>query len=243
MDNSLLIALQTQRVLQRRMDIAANNMANVNTPGFRADVLLLEQDSEDPAHSEVAPQDVRFVRDIGMARDMTQGEIAITNNPLDIALEGPGFIMVRGPNGTLYTRDGALSINGEGQLVTSDGYRVLDSGGGEITLDTQGQSPSIGRDGAIRVGTDEVGRIGVVNFARPGALERVGSNLWSAEGQATTDFEGVVMQGALEGSNVHPVIELNRLIEISRAYQSAAQMVSNQDDLRRRTLERLGRAA
>lgn len=238
-----MIGLQTQRVLQRRMEITANNLANVATSGFKADSLMLDETTPRRARSEDTPHDIRFVRDMGLARDMSQGAITSTGNPFDVALEGNGFLMVQGENGPLYTRDGALAMNAQGQLVTSEGRPVLGSGGQAIQFDPQGESPSIARDGAISVRGEEVGRLGVVAFERPGALQKVGDNLWEANGQESGEFEGVVVQGAVEASNVRPVIELNRLIEISRAYQSAGNMVASEDDLRKRTLERLGRAA
>jgi flagellar basal-body rod protein FlgF len=241
MDNALMLGLQTQRVLQRRMDVAANNLANVATAGFKADGLVLEQAGSTAAHAEADPRDIRFVRDIGIMRDMRQGPVAMTGNPFDVAIEGEGFFIVEGPSGPLYTRDGAFSLTGEGRLVTADGRAVLSSGGAPIVLDPQGETPSIGRDGAIRVAGVEAGRIGVASFAAPGALAKVGDNLWDAHGQTPGEFEGVVLQGALEGSNVRPVIELTRLIEISRAYQSAARIVSGADELRQRAIERLGR--
>lgn len=241
MDNALMLGLQTQRVMQRRMDVAANNLANVSTSGFKADELLLEEVQDTGASAEANPNDIIFVRDIGILHRMDQGAIAMTGNPLDVALEGEGFFMVQGPNGPLYTRDGAFSITGDGRLVTSDGHAVLSSGGAPIVLDPQGESPSIGRDGAIRVAGVEAGRIGTASFAAPGALSKVGDNLWDAQGQAPGAFEGVVLQGALEGSNVRPVVELTRLIEISRAYQSAARIVSGADELRQRAIQQLGR--
>jgi len=241
MDNALMLGLQSQRVLQRRMDVAANNLANVATSGFKADALLLEEAQGTNAHAEEDPREIRFTRDIGVMHNMEQGPIAMTGNPLDIALEGDGFIIVEGPSGPLYTRDGAFTLTGEGRLVTSDGRAVLSSGGAPIVLDPQGETPSIGRDGAIRVAGVEAGRIGVASFAAPGALSKVGDNLWDAQGQQPGEFEGVVIQGALEGSNVRPVVELTRLIEISRAYQSAAKIVSGADELRQRAIERLGR--
>lgn len=240
MDNTLMLALQTQRVLQRRMDVTANNLANVATSGFKADELLFEEVEDTGATAEEAPTDIVFVRDIGMLHRMEQGPIEMTGNALDVALEGEGFFMVEGPNGPLYTRDGAFSLTGEGRLVTSDGRAVLSSGGAPIVLDPQGESPSIGRDGAIRVAGVETGRIGTASFAAPGALSKVGDNLWDAQGQAPGAFEGVVLQGALEGSNVRPVTELTRLIEISRAYQSAAKIVAQADDLRREAIQSLG---
>jgi flagellar basal-body rod protein FlgF len=120
---------------------------------------------------------------------------------------------------------------------------VLSAGGAPIVFDPQGESPAIGRDGSISIAGTEVGRIGVTNFENPSALQKVGDNLWEAGGAAQAPFEGIVAQGALEGSNVRPVIELTRLIEISRAYQSAAKIVSGADELRQRAVERLGRAA
>lgn len=237
-----MLGLQTQRVLQRRLDVVANNLANMDTSGFKADDLVTEEFDDTTASADENPTNVRFVRDIGFARDMSQGEIAATGNPLDVAIQGSGFFMVQGPGGTLYTRDGAFKLTGDGRLVTGDGRAVLDSGGAPITIDAQGESPTIGRDGAITVAGNEVGRLGVVAFASPGALQKVGDNLWNAQGQSTQPFEGVVEQGALEGSNVRPVVEITRLIEIQRAYQSAAQFVANTDSLRQRAIQTLGQA-
>jgi flagellar basal-body rod protein FlgF len=146
-----------------------------------------------------------------------------------------------GPSGVLYTRNGAFTLNGDGALVTGDGLPVLNSGGAPIVFDSQGEAPTISREGVISVGGVEVGRIGVTAFQQPGALEKVGASLWDAAGQAPGDFTGRIVQGALEGSNVSPVLELTRLIEISRAYENAARVVQSADQLRRETLERLGR--
>ncbi len=242
MDNALMLALQSQRVLQRRMDVAANNLANVATPGFKADGLVMDEAERTPAHAEDDPRNIRFTRDVMLMRDMRQGPIAMTGNPLDVAIEGEGFFMVEGGDGEpLYTRDGAFTLSGDGRLMTADGFAVLNSGGAPIVLDPQGETPAIGRDGVIRVAGVEAGRIGVAEFAAPGALLKVGDNLWDANGQVSAPFEGVVLQGALESSNVRPVVELTRLIEISRAYQSAARIVSSADELRQRAIERLGR--
>jgi flagellar basal-body rod protein FlgF len=241
MDNSMLIGLATQRVLQRRMEIAANNLANVSTSGFKADLLITDDTAPRPAHSEETPTDVRFVEDMTVARDMRAGAITATGEPFDVAIDGDGFFMVLGPSGTLYTRSGAFTLSGEGALVTSAGYPVLDSGGAPIVFDAQGERPLIGRDGAISVAGVEVGRIGAAAFERPGALLKVGDSLWDAAGQEQSGFTGRIVQGALEGSNVSPVIELTRLIEISRAYENAARIVKSADDLRQETLERLGR--
>lgn len=236
-----MLALQTQRVLQRRMDMTANNLANVTTTGFKADELVLGEADDTKARVDDDPHDVRFVRDLTTMHDLSQGAITNTGNPLDVAIQGDDYFMVQGPNGVAYTRDGAFSISADGHLVTSDGYQVLGQGGGPLVFDTsQGGSPEISRDGAISLNGVEVGRLGIASFANPQALTKYGQNLWSANGQASHDFEGVVIQGAIETSNVNPVLELTQLIAISRAYESAAKIVSNTDDLRQRALQRLG---
>lgn len=242
MDNVQLLAVQTQRVLQRRMETAANNLANVSTFGFKAEGLLTEVDARRPARSANLPNDIRFVRDVGLARDMSQGPITHTGEPLDVAIEGNGFFTVQGKDGPLYTRDGAFSLDAAGQLITQSGDAVLNSGGAPVVFDPQGERPQIGADGAISIAGAEVGRLGVVAFADPAGMEKVGDNLWSSKGQATAEFDGQIVQGALEGSNVNPVLQLTQIIEISRAYESAARIVKNGDDLRQRTIERLGRA-
>lgn len=243
MDNLQLLGVQTQRVLQRRLETASNNLANVSTSGFKADALLTEMDARRPARSTDLPSDIRFVRDVGLARDMAQGPIAHTGEAFDVAIEGDGFFAVQAPDGaTAYTRDGSFRLDASGQLVTGAGQPVLNSGSAPIVFDPQGERPQIGADGAISIAGVEVGKLGVFSFADPKALEKIGDNLWSPEGQPTTEFSGTVVQGALEGSNVNPVLELTRIIEISRAYESAARIVKNGDDLRQRTIERLGRA-
>lgn len=244
MDNTLMIAMQTQRVLQRRMDVTANNLANVSTTGFKADSLLAESYVADPARSADKPKDIRFVRDVGLMRDLSQGSLRSTGNPLDVAIQGDGFFAVQGLDGaTHYTRDGAFQMNAAGTIVTAQGFPVLGAGGQPVTIQTEGQTPSIAADGTVRVGENALGQIGLFAFADPEALKKVGDNLFVPDGQPTTPFTGEVVQGALESSNVRPVIELTRLIEISRAYESAARVLSQSQDLRQRTVDRLGRAA
>jgi flagellar basal-body rod protein FlgF len=241
-DNTMLIAMQTQRVLQRRLDVAAGNLANAATTGFKRDSLVFQMEDTTRARAMDNPADVRFVRDVAMARDMSQGPIARTGNALDVALQGEGFFTVQGPNGPLYTRDGTFRLGPDGALSTRDGMAVLNAQGQPIVFDPQGETPSIDALGTLRVNGEVIGDISVVRFDRPAALAKVGDNLYSAEGQATRPFAGEVVQAALESSNVQPVMELTSLIEISRAYESAARVARQADDLRSRAIERLGRA-
>jgi flagellar basal-body rod protein FlgF len=241
MDSTMLLGLQSQRILQRRMDIAANNLANVNTTGFKADALVVEETTPSETYSLEGPRSIRYARDISLARDLRQGAIALTGNPLDLAIEGNSYFIVQGPDGPLYTRDGAFTLDGDGQLVTRDGRPVLSQAGTPIVIDPRGEAPTIGRDGAIRIAGVEAGRIGTASFDRPGALEKIGENLWSAGDQAPLPGEGQIIQGALEESNVIAIAELTNLIQITRAYESAARIVRSADDLRQRAIDRLGR--
>ena len=247
MDNSMMIALQTQRVLQERMDTTANNLANASTTGFKSDKLLFSELVENPASSQDQPQDVRFVADAGSLHDMSQGPIATTGSAFDVAISGDGFFLVQGPDGApAYTRNGAFTLGADGTLQTQSGRPVLSAGGATIAFDPQGGVPTIGTDGTIRIEGAEAGTIGVVKFADPGAMVKIGDNLYSSGGQASqpiTDGEARVVQFALEGSNVKPVQEITNLIQISRAYESAAQMVKNADDLRKQAVATMGRAA
>jgi flagellar basal-body rod protein FlgF len=241
MDSTMLLGLQSQRIAQRRMDIAANNLANVNTTGFKADALVVEEVTPSETFAQEGPRSIRYARDIALARDLRQGPIAITGNPLDLAIEGDSYFSVQGPDGPLYTRDGAFTLDAAGQLVTRDGRPVLSQAGAPIVIDPRGETPSIGRDGTIRIAGVEAARIGTASFARPGALEKIGDNLWDAVGQPALEGEGQIIQGALEESNVIAIVELTNLIQISRAYESAARMVRSADDLRQRAIDRLGR--
>lgn len=242
MDNSLMVGLQTQRVLQRRLDITANNLANASTTGFKTDALVVAEHRERPARDVESPRDIRFVRDIGVSRDMRAGAIEATGNPLDLAIEGEGFFTVQTPAGLAYTRDGAFQMTAAGEVQTAEGYSVLTAGGAPVVFDPQGERPSIAADGTIRIGETALGQLGLARFANPGALEKIGDNLFRPAGQAAQAFDGELVQGALESSNVRPIVELTQLIEISRAYENAARIVRQGDDLRSRAIDRLGRA-
>jgi flagellar basal-body rod protein FlgF len=251
MDNALLIGLQTQRVLQRRMEATANNLANVSTNGFKADSILFEEDRGTAAHTQDRPTDVRFVDEYGVSRDMSQGAIAQTGNSFDVAIEGDGFFMVGGAGGPYYTRNGRFTLSADGALQTADGRPVLGQGGSPISFDPKGGAVKIDADGQITVSggetgsiaTNQVGQLAVARFPHPGALAKTGDNLYTANGVSPGPFTGRVVQGALETSNVRPIVELTRLIEISRAYESAAKIVSNGDDLRKNAIAKLAQTS
>lgn len=244
MDNALMIGMQTQMVLRRRMEAVANNIANVATSGFKADNFMFEADSSESASDSGQVKDIRFVREAGLVRDMSSGPIANTGNPFDVAIDGKGFFAIQGDDGsTQYTRDGSFVLGADGQLKTQSGHAVLSEGGAPLVFDLRGEQPVIDKTGSISVAGIEAGKLGIFQFEAPDRLEKVGYNAYAPGGQAATpSTESRVIQGALEGSNVKAVVELTRLIEISRAYESASRMVSGDDDLRKSAIEKLGRA-
>ncbi len=242
MDNTLLITLSAQNALRRQMDVAANNMANVSTAGFKAEAVLFEPVIRRPASISERPKTVEFVRDYTIARDFRPGSLQRTDNPLDFALTGDGYFTIQTTEGNAYTRDGQFQLDAQGRLITHDARFVLDSAGQPITLDlTQGE-PLMARDGTLSQNGTQIAQLGLRSFLRPGAMDKIGDNLWkptNEQGTQATDTQ--VVQGMTEGSNVVAVTELTRIMEISRAFESASRLQKQAEDLRSRAIDRLAR--
>jgi flagellar basal-body rod protein FlgF len=251
MENPLLIGLSRQMVLERQMDVVANNVANVNTNGFKADNSLFEQYLMPVAReNRFNPQDrlVSFVNDRGTWRDMGPGSLEITNNPLDVAIDGTGFLVVQTAGGERYTRNGALQINAQGQLITADGNLVLGDNG-PITFQNTDHDVSITPDGRVTViegvsaNNSETtrGTLRLASFAQPRLLQKEGNNLFSAPAgvAATPETTSQFKQGAIEKSNVHAVVEITRMIQISRAYQQMATLLQQQSELHKQAIQQL----
>lgn len=243
MDNALYVGLSRQMVLRKEMDIVANNIANLDTTGFKVESMMQKTDPAEPAMTLGGPRPVKFVAPDGVARDFGQGGIIKTGGKLDMAIEGQGFFQVQGPDGPRFTRDGRFTTDPTGKLVSQGGLAVLDEGGGEIVIDPEKGDIAVGPDGSMSQGNERVGKVGVYTFANPGALSKSGDNLFRnvsnlAPAPAT---EARVRQGHLEGSNVKPILEITRMVEVSRAYEQTAKMMDAEADLSRRAVERLGR--
>jgi flagellar basal-body rod protein FlgF len=243
MDNALYVGLSRQMVLRREMDIVANNIANIDTNGFKVESLIQKTDPAEPAMTLGGPRPVKFVATDGVARDFGQGTLTQTGGPLDLAIEGKGFFQVQTPDGPRFTRDGRFTTDTTGKLVTQGGQAVLDESGGEIVIDGEKGPVSIGPDGSMSQGNERVGKVGVFEFANPGVLSKMGDNLYKNVSNlaAAPAAQTRVRQGFLEGSNVKPVLEITRMVEVSRAYEQTAKMMDSEADLSRRAVERLGR--
>lgn len=242
MENAQLVGLSRQLVLRRQMDVLANNVANINTSGFKSQQLGFE-DYIMPVARENTFQygntKVNFVHDFGSIYDFSPGSIVQTGNPLDVAINGDGWLAVETPEGERYTRDGSLGINANGELVTQSGNRVLGTSG-PITLDPNDGEITIAADGTISAGGNVRGRLRLVRFEDPKALTAYGDNLFNGQ-NALDDTTSRLVQGSVEKSNVSGVKEITRLIDVTRAYESLARMQKDTDDLRQQAISDLGR--
>ncbi len=246
MDNAVLVGLSRQMALGREMDVVANNIANLNTTGFKADGSIFEEYLSGSGASGQSGGRASFVLDRGVWHDMSQGSIERTGNSLDVAIDGKGFMVVQTPNGERYSRNGSLQISPTGQLVTSDGYPVLGDGG-PITLQSTDRQVSISRDGTISVreGASKVdsarGKLRMVTFASPQQLKKDGAGAFSApaDTQPQPATTGAFIQGAIEKSNVRGVVEMSRMIEITRSYTNISAMLQQQTDLSQSSIDKL----
>lgn len=245
MDNSLLVSLSQQLAAYRAMDVIANNIANASTPGFKREAAKFEEyiSHVRPAEDQKGPQTLSFVKDAGVLRDISQGELSATGSPYDFAINGKGFFAVQTPQGLRYTRDGHFSLNQDGVLVTSDGYPVQGDGGA-ITVTPSDGEISVGPDGTISSilngASNQIGKLQVMGFANERAMVKQGANLYSTTQTATPLTDSTIAQRMLEGSNVSPVIEITHMVDVMRAYQMTATMTNSEEQMMRQAIDKLG---
>ena len=246
MQNALLIGLSRQVALSRELDVVANNIANINTTGYKADGALFEEYLSSAARTGQNQGRVSFVRDRGTWLNLTTGPVERTGNPLNVAIDGNAFLVVQTARGERYTRNGALQINGEGQLVTSEGDAVLGDAGPIVFQPTDNQV-SINKDGNINVreGNSKVdslrGTLRLVAFDSAQQLQKDGSSTFAAAGDAQPKPTKAsrLIQGSLEKSNVVGVVEMSRMIEITRAYTQLATIMQQQNEQGQQALNKL----
>jgi flagellar basal-body rod protein FlgF len=241
MDNAIYVGLSRQMLLQRELDIVANNLANVDTAGFKFESLISNDDPVTTPTPGAAPTPVDFVAAGGVARDYTQGPLTQTGAPLDVAIDGKGFFQISTPSGPRYTRDGRFRLDPTGRLVTQDGDPVQGDGG-DIVLDPKKGPVAIAANGDISQSGQNVGKLSVVTFDSLTALSKDGANLYRNDSNLTAQPSATaeVKQGMLEGSNVQPVTQITRLIEINRAYDAIASMMASTGQLSTSAVQRLG---
>lgn len=225
MQSSLYVTLSGQSALQKRIDTIAHNIANVNTAGFRAEEISFASHL-----SRHAPTPVAFAVTGDSYISRKTGEIQRTGDPLDIAVRGEGFFAIKTPDGIAYTRDGRMHMDATGALLTVNNYPVLDAGGAGISLDGSAGPPVIASDGMISQNGRQLGAIGLYLLDPEAKLTRVDNSAVKSDrpGTPVLDFNNNgVLQGSTEGSNVNPILEIARMVNIQRAFESAARAVEN----------------
>jgi flagellar basal-body rod protein FlgF len=242
MNSGIYGALSGSMAQMNRLDVLANNLANVNTAGFKKDTIRFETllASPSPEGTEQEPESPTLVQQY-FGIDFSAGVVKRTDNTFDLALDGDGFFVVNTPEGKAYTRQGNFRVDATGKLVTVDGYEVL-GGGGPILLN--GSTVSFDTAGKIFVEGTETGAIDVVDFAKPYELRRVGGGLFvpvnpDAAGQPAQNSK--VMQGHLEGSNVNAIEEMARLIETTRSSETCQRMIQTYDTITGKAVNELGK--
>jgi flagellar basal-body rod protein FlgF len=241
-ENALLVSLSRQMALARELDVIANNVANVGTNGFKARSARFAEYISPTAKADTFPtmdRRLSYVIDKGTPIDLSGGMIERTGNPLDVALQGDNYLVVQTAQGERYTRAGSLEINGRGQLVTQAGQPVLGDGG-PIVFGSTESNARIATDGTVSSDQGQRGKLRIVRFDNPRALASDGANLFSSTAAAQPAGPQARLEtGAIERSNVKAVVEMTRLVEVQRAYQTLSAMMGKTDELRAKAISRL----
>jgi flagellar basal-body rod protein FlgG len=258
MIRSLWISKTGLEAQQTQMDVISNNLANINTSGFKRSRAVFEdllyqnmrQPGAQSSQQTQIPSGLQIgtgVRPVAAERIHTQGNLQQTGNQLDMAIQGAGFLQVLLPDGTTgYTRDGSLQSDGQGQLVTANGFVVQPA----LTIPANATSITIGQDGVVSVtqagaaAPVQIGNIQLATFVNPGGLESMGQNLYletASSGTPSTNVPGTngtgtLSQGYVETSNVNVVEELVNMIQTQRAYEINSKAITTSDQM----LQRLG---
>lgn len=242
MDSPGYIILSRLALQNRATQVLAHNLANADTPGFRALRPVFGEVVQRQDQGGVPPggRPVAFVQDRATWRDMDTGAMQVTGNPLDVAITGDGFFAVETPRGERYTRAGRFSLGEGGRIVDQEGNLVLNTDGAPIATAPNDTRIEIQGDGTIRSENGVLGRLRVVRFDNPQALRAEGDRLFEATGeQAQALDRPALRQGVLEGSNVRPILEMTRLTAELREFQFAAQFAEKEGERLSTAVERI----
>ncbi len=238
MDNAGYVSLNRQSGLLREMQSVANNIANASTTGFRREGMVFSEFVKDTGRGEPS---------LSMAAlrahylDDTQGALKSTGGSFDFAIEGDGFFLIETPDGQQLTRAGAFTPNAEGDLVTLEGYRLLDAGGAPVFVPPDARNVALATDGTLSADGRPLALIGAWRPADPTSLQHQAGTRFAADAVEPV-IEGVTLhQGFLEASNVNPIAEVARMIEVSRAYELGQKFLDNEDERIRSVTQTLGK--
>ncbi|MDM7458224.1 MAG: flagellar hook-basal body complex protein [Paracoccus sp. (in: a-proteobacteria)] len=238
MDNATYASLTRQSGLMREMRVVANNIANANTPGFRREGVIF---AEHLAALDRRGDTLSMAHARGRIIDLKQGALTQTNNRFDLAIEGEGFFLLDTPQGLRLTRAGAFTPSAEGELMTSDGNPLLDEGQAPIIIPAGASAVAIGLDGTLSANGVPFGRIGVFTPPEGDNPIHEGGTSFRIAGAPEPVEDSTIRQGFLEESNVDPVFEITRMIEVQRAYELNQSFLEREDQRIRTALNAMTR--
>lgn len=235
MDTAGYVALTRQSGLMREMQVVANNIANVSTSGCRREGVVF---AEYLSRLEDEPS-VSMAHGTGRIVDLTQAGTAMTGGTFDFAIQGEGFFLIQTPQGNRLSRAGAFTPNEAGLLSTAEGYQLLDAGGAPVFVPPAARI-ALGSDGTLTADGAPLAQIGLWRPVDPLALRHRAGTMF--DGGEVEPAEGAtLLQGFLEDSNVNPVLEVARMIEVQRAYEMGQRFLDAEDARARAVIETLGR--
>jgi flagellar basal-body rod protein FlgF len=236
MDSIGYATLTRQSGLMREMEVVAHNIANISTAGFRREGVVFSEHVnrlEGEPSLSMATASARNV-------DLSQAGLSTTGGTYDFAIQGEGFFLIETPDGERLTRAGAFTPSDAGELVTPDGYRLLDAGGAPVVVPRGARNVGLGQDGTLSADGVAVARIGLWQPTDPLTLRHVAGTMFATGGVEPAET-GVMMQGMLEDSNVNPVAEVARMIAVQRAYEMGQTFLDREDARIRSVIQTLGR--
>ncbi|MEW6426966.1 MAG: flagellar basal-body rod protein FlgF [Thermodesulfobacteriota bacterium] len=232
----MIEGVETMRAQEERMNQIANNLANVDTTGYKKENITFWE----MLHRTEA-KTMRVGKALKVLTGQEQGPAELTGNPLDVLIDGEGFFEVQTPQGVRYTRAGNFTTDSTGQLVTQDGWPVLGDGGSIVI---EGGEVTIGHRGEVVVDGEQVNRFRIVTFADATALEKEGDTLFrlGEGGEGGVEAENFrIVQGSLEQSNVNTAIEMTEMIDLQRAFQAQQKVVQAIDEIDGQAVNRVGK--
>jgi flagellar basal-body rod protein FlgG len=244
MNSGIYAAVSGSLAAMSRMDMISNNLANINTPGYKKDKMSFEGLLAGNANPPAVPQSTTadpILQKENIYIDYTSGPTSQSGNPLDLALDGDGFVAVTTPEGTAYTRQGNFRTSVDGTLVTVDGFPLQGVGGAAIRI--QGSRIEIDAKGSVTVDGTPAATLSVVDFEKPYALTKIGNALFvPADPQAIPQTgKGQVLQGHIEGSNVDSISEMVQLIETNRYFEACSKVIKGFDDIAAKAANEIGK--
>ena len=240
MENTAYIALSGQSALKRQMSVIANNLANMNTTAYKGEkMMFVEHLVKSKGSKTFIPQKLTYTRDVAQYQNLTEGPIKNTGNPLDVAIHGDGYFVVDTPDGDRYTRNGHFSLNNEGKLVNLNNQAILSDAGAPFFFSPEDSDIQITADGLISTRNGEIGKIKIVKFDSPQSLQKTASGLYTTEDQPVDVTRPNLMQEYLESSNVNPMSEITKMINVQRAYDSVRTFIDKEDQRQKRMVQQL----